>query len=163
MGVVISTLRECLRPGSSPPHPWSTRDKPPPRDIPLSSITMEIIGELKFRSVPVPDFLPENSHLRVDFADVTFMDAPSVKLGESLVDVTNIYKKEKPLMYSVTCLKPASIQGRYSVSAVLNMGWKANGNEWIRRGDYFNDTTQPVELEDGKDFYKVDIEVVKYQ
>ena len=123
---------------------------------------MEIAGEVKFSSSSSPDVLPANSYLTVKFQDVSLMDAPSVLIGESVVDVTNIYKKGEPLLYSIKCPKPSPIHMDYSVSAVLNVGWKADGNSWIRKGDYLNDTSHHVELEDGKDFYRVDIEVVKY-
>lgn len=123
---------------------------------------MEIAGEVKFSSGSSPDVLPANSYLTVKFQDVSLMDAPSVLIGESVVDVTNIYKKGEPLLYSIKCPKPSPIHMDYSVSAVLNVGWKADGNSWIRKGDYLNDTSHHVELEDGKDFYRVDIEVVKY-
>ena len=123
---------------------------------------MEITGEVKFSNDSAPDVLPANSHLTVKFEDVSLMDAPSVKIGESVVDVTNIYKKGEPLMYSIKCPKPSPIHFSYSVSAVLNVGWKADGNSWIRKGDYLNDTSHHVEIETGKNVYKMDIEVIKY-
>ena len=123
---------------------------------------MEITGEVKFSNDSALDVLPANSHLTVKFEDVSLMDAPSVKIGESVVDVTNVYKKGEPLMYSLKCPKPSPIHFDYSVSAVLNVGWKADGHSWIRKGDYLNDTTHHVEMEEGKDVYKMDIEVIKY-
>lgn len=123
---------------------------------------MEITGEVKFSTGLAPDVLPANSHLTVKFEDVSLMDAPSVRLGESVVDVTNVYQKGEPLMYSIKCAKPSPIHVDYSVSAVLNVGWKADGDSWIRKGDYLNDTRHHIQLEEGKNFYKVDIEVIKY-
>ena len=46
---------------------------------------MEITGEVKFSNDSAPDVLPANSHLTVKFEDVILMDAPSVKIGESVV------------------------------------------------------------------------------
>lgn len=123
---------------------------------------MEITGEVKFSNDSAPDALPEDSYLTVKFEDVSLMDAPSVKLGESVVDVTKIYKKGQPLLYSIKCPKPSPIHVDYSVSAVLNVGWEADGNSWIRKGDYLNDTRHHVQMEEGKNFYRVDIEVIKY-
>lgn len=123
---------------------------------------MEITGEVKFSSGSAPDALPANSYLIVKFEDVSLMDAPSVRLGDSVVDVTNIYKKGEALMYSIKCPKPSPIHVDYSVSAVLNVGWKADGDSWIRKGDYLNDTMHPVQIEEGKDFYEVDVEVIHY-
>lgn len=123
---------------------------------------MEITGEVKFSNDSAPDVLPEKSYLTVKFEDVSLMDAPSVKLGESVVDVTKIYKKGQPLLYSIKCPNPSPIHVDYSVSAVLNVGWKADGNSWIREGDYLNDTRHHVQMEEGKNFYRVDIEVIKY-
>ena len=68
------------------------------------------------------------------------MDAPSVKIGESVVDVTNMYWKGEPLILTIKCPKPSPTQPDYSVSAVLNLGGKPDGNSWIRKGDYLNDT-----------------------
>ena len=42
----------------------------------------EITGEVKFRA-NAPESIPSNSHLTVKFEDVSLMDAPSVKLGET--------------------------------------------------------------------------------
>ena len=153
MGGVISALRESLWSGS---QPHSSR---PPCNGAMEHI--EITGEVKFSGGPAPDVLPANSHLSVRFEDVGRMVTASVKLGESIVDVTNIYEKGKPLMYSITCIKPWFVD-RYGVSVVLNMGWKPYDKNWIRKGDYFSDTTHRVQLDDGKDSYKVDMEVVKY-
>ena len=92
---------------------------------------MEISGEVKFSNDSAPEVLPENSYLTVKFEDVSLMDAPSVKLGESVVDVTKIYKKGQPLLYSIKCPKPSPIHVDYSVSAVLNVGWKADDNRYL--------------------------------
>lgn len=122
---------------------------------------MEITGEIKFSSGSAPDVLPVPSLLTVKFQDVSLMDAPAVKIGESVVDVTNIYKKGEPLTYSIKCPKPSPIQPDYSVSAVLNVGWEPDGDSWIRKGDYLNDTTHRIPLEEGNNSYEMDIEVIK--
>ena len=97
------------------------------------------------------------------FEDVSSMDAPSVKIGESVVDVTNMYWKGEPLILTIKCPKPSPTQPDYSVSAVLNVGWKPDGNSWIRKGDYLNDTMHHIPLEVEKDSYKMNIEVIKYR
>ena len=62
------------------------------------------------------------------------MDAFSVKIGESVVDVTNIYKKGEPLIFTIKCPKPSPTQPDYSGSAVLNVGWKPDGKMDKERG-----------------------------
>lgn len=127
-----------------------------------SETMIEITGEIKFSSNSAPESIPEGSHLIVTFQDTSLMDAPSVKLGETEVDLTN-YKKGKALRYSIKCPMPSPIAPEYSVSAVLNMGWERDADSWIRKGDYLNDTVHHVPMTDGVNFYQVDVEVVKYQ
>ena len=122
---------------------------------------IEVSGEVKFRDNEAPESLPPNSRLRVEFKDVSLMDAPSVTLGETEVVVTN-YKKGEALVYSIKCQMPSPIAPDYSVSAVLNVGWKRDTDSWIRKGDYLTDTHHPVRLEDGKNSYNVDVELFKY-
>ena len=122
---------------------------------------IEITGEVKFRGNSAPELIPEDSHLIVKFEDVSLMDAPSVKLGETEVDLTN-YKKGQALTYSIKCPMPSPIAPDYSVSAVLNVGWTRDQDSWIRKGDYLTDTIHPVQLVDGENFYKADVELVKY-
>ena len=126
-----------------------------------SNKMIEVTGEVKFHDNKAPESLPPNSHLRVEFKDVSRMDAPSVTLGETEVDVTN-YKKGEALMYSIKCQMPSPIAPDYSVSAVLNVGWKRDADSWIRKGDYLTDTHHSVPLQDGNNSYKVDVELVKY-
>lgn len=122
---------------------------------------IEITGEVKFRGNFAPDAIPPNSHLTVNFQDVSRMDAPSVKLGETEVDVTN-YRKGEALLYSIKYPMPSPIAPDYSVSAVLNLGWEPDGDSWIRKGDYLTDTHHHVPIADGVNFYQVDVELVKY-
>lgn len=123
---------------------------------------IEITGEVKFSGNSAPESIPPNSHLIVKFEDVSLMDAPSVRLGETQVDVTN-YKKGEALMYSIKCPMPSVIAPDYSVSAVLNIGWEPDADSWIRKGDYLTDTRHPVHLVEGVNVYKVDVELVKYE
>ena len=49
---------------------------------------------------------------------------------------------------------------------MLSVGWLPTGlaeDEWLRKGDYFTDTIHPVDLDEAKDSYQVDIHVVCYQ
>ena len=49
------------------------------------------------------------------------------------------------------------------MSAVLNIGWTPDKSkeEWIRNGDYFNDTSHPLEITDQNGTaINFDIEVV---
>ena len=121
-----------------------------------------ITGEVKFRGNCRPLSIPEGSHLLVSFQDVSLMDAPSVKLGETEVDLEN-YNKDKVLKYCIKCAMPSPIAPDYSVSAVLNISWERTTDSWIRRGDYLSDTMHHVLLKDGVSLYKVDVELIHYQ
>ena len=107
-----------------------------------------------------PQTLPQNSLLKVKFEDVSIMDASSVVLGETMVNLSS-YDKAQNLKYAIKCKKPDP-RGMYSVSAVLNMGWQADKKSWIRKGDYFTDTNHNVKIEKGLDEYKKDIHLVRY-
>ena len=51
------------------------------------------------------------------------------------------------------------------MSAVLNVGWRRDPSkdEWIRRGDYLNDTHHPLLLSDSEvTELQCDIEVIHY-
>lgn len=120
---------------------------------------MIVHGELIFDG-GAPKSLPSNSHLKVKFEDVSIMDASSVVLGETWVDLSN-YNNAQRLNYTINCKKP-SPRGSYSVSAVLNMGWQANEHSWIKQGDYFTDTSHRVKIEEEINDYKKDISVVRY-
>ena len=48
------------------------------------------------------------------------------------------------------------------MSAVLNVGWKPSGDEWIRKGDWLNDTHHSVDISPQIKEYNCDITVVKY-
>ena len=121
--------------------------------------TMTVHGELIFDG-GAPESLPSNSHLKVKFEDVSIMDTSSVVLGETWIDLSS-YKKAQNLKYAIKCKKP-SPRGSYSVSAVLNMGWKADVKSWIKRGDYFTDTNHDVKIEEGINEFKKDIHLVQY-
>lgn len=120
---------------------------------------MSLHGELIFDG-GAPQSLPPNSHLKVKFEDVSMMDAASLLVEETWVDLSN-YNSEQNLKYSIKCKRPTG-HGRYSVSAVLNMGWQADGNSWIRKGDYFTDTSHNVKIEEEVNEYKMDVTLVRY-
>lgn len=119
-----------------------------------SANEITVHGELMFEGT-APDRLPANSHLQVKFEDVSYMDASSVTLGEIMVDLSS-YNKATNLKFEIKCKKPDP-QGSYSLSAVLNMGWQADKDSWIKQGDYHTDTHHSVKIEDGKSDYKKDI------
>lgn len=46
----------------------------------------------------------------------------------------------------------------YSILVVLNMGWKlVDRDEWIKRGDFFNDMFLRVYIKNGKSYYERNI------
>ena len=107
-----------------------------------------------------PDRLPANSYLKVKLEDVSLMDASSVLLGETVVDLSS-YNKATNLKFEIKCRRPDP-HGSYSLSAVLNMGWQADENSWIKQGDFHTDTHHDVKIENGKSEYKKDVTLVRY-
>ena len=126
-------------------------------------VQLTVRGKITFKG-GAPDKLPDGSRLQVQFQDVSLADAPSTTLGTFTLDIKD-YTPGVPLKYSITTEKPRPVSVIYSVSAVINVGWAAQegGNEWIRQGDYLNDTTHPVDITDGQNEYEKDIEVVHYR
>ncbi len=131
----------------------------------MASETCTLSGKIIFRG-EAPDTLPEPSQLKVTFADVSLACAPSKKIAEVITKVEK-YDKNTPLKYSLTFTKPKPEDRcvATAVSAVLNVGWipDPNGQDWLRRGDWLNDTRHSVDglMLDQKD-YNVDVEVKFY-
>ena len=141
-----------VEPGSSRGMKNETEKSDSPNEI-------TVHGELMFEA-SAPDSLPANSSLEVKFEDVSYMDASSTLLGKNVVDLSG-YNKATHLRYEIKCRKPDP-HGSYSLSAVLNVGWQANKNSWIQQGDYHTDTYHAVKIEDGKNDYKKDITLARY-
>ena len=124
---------------------------------------IKIFGKIIFPDENAPKSLSDSSQMKVEFSDTSRADAPSVVLGSTLVDLTS-YKNGTPLEYSITASKPQFLNDFYSVSAVLNVGWKPDvgGNEWLRKNDYLNDTMHTISLKPDQNEYEKDIEVIHY-
>ncbi len=89
--------------------------------------------------------------MRVDLKDSRLADAPSKMIAKQIVKTPSLKIEEgKQLMYKIELNGKLSDLTRYTVSAVINMGWCAdeNGSEWLRKGDFLNDTMFPVQLND---------------
>lgn len=116
-------------------------------------MSFTIKGKVYFRSGHGPSSIPNGSYL-------------IVKIQENLNDIV---KKEYPLNssyvkgsnieYSINTnkLKNGEV---YGMAAVLNMGWKADDEDWIQDGDFLNDNFIPLEFQ-GKDA-NVDIELITF-
>lgn len=103
---------------------------------------------------------PLNSWLIVEFLENRYLDAPSILLGKT--DVSN-RRRGKIISYTITCKRQELPRSSYSVSAVLNMGWKrTNENPWIRKGDFLTDTTYDVKVNKLKKVYYRNIHLVRY-
>lgn len=124
-----------------------------------SANEITVYGELMFER-SAPERLPANSYLKVKLEDVSLMDASSVLLGETVVDLSS-YNKATNLKFEIKCRRPDP-HGSYSLSAVLNMGWQADENSWIKQGDFHTDTHHDVKIENGKSEYKKDVTLVRY-
>lgn len=124
-----------------------------------SANEITVYGELMFER-SAPERLPANSYLKVKLEDVSLMDASSVLLGETVVDLSS-YNKATNLKFEIKCRRPDP-HGSYSLSAVLNMGWQADENSWIKQGDFHTDTHHDVKIENGKSEYEKDVTLVRY-
>lgn len=123
---------------------------------------IKIRGNISFIGKAQKRF-PRNSRLIVEFKEDLRSDGPSILLAKTAVDLSS-YRKGKTLSYTISCKMPKFAHESYSVSAVLNVGWKPrrNKNEWIRRGDYFTDTFFDVHISKHKRLYIKHIQLIKY-
>ncbi len=127
-----------------------------------NSVTVE--GKITFKGGQ-PETVSKPSQLIVKFSDTSYCDAPSKTLGKQKIDIDdNKYNKDYVLKYSITVPRPTNGVD-FSLGAVINNGWIATdgGDEWIRVGDYLNDTMHGVDLQEGKTHYTKDIEVIHYK
>lgn len=123
---------------------------------------INISGKISFQG-KAPKRLPRNSRLTVEFEDVSRMDAASLLLAKTDVDLSQ-YRRGKPLFYTIICKRPELAHTFYSISAVLNMGWKpTDKDDWLRRGDFFNDMFLRVHIKNGKSLYERNIQLIKYK
>ena len=118
-----------------------------------------ISGEIIFEG-GAPDSFPEPSVLSVDFEDVSYEDAPSITMGKFQMDLKD-YRPDVPLRYSITT-EISKKWAEYAVSAVINVGWIEQGDEWIRKGDYLSDTEHRVHINPGQQQYTRNIRIVHY-
>ena len=129
---------------------------------PIESTKMKLTGKI---TVKEGISLGEESFLSVKLEDTSRMDTSSIVLGkyeELLQAGTKVGPGHEGLNYTIVCEKPKNPGPMYSVSAVLNVGWKANGEEWIRKGDYFTDTVHDVDLNQETDPIVADVVLVHY-
>lgn len=123
---------------------------------------INISGKISFQS-RAPKRLPRNSRLTVKFEDVSRMDTASLLLAKTDLDLSR-YRRGRPLFYTIICERPELAHTFYSISAVLNMGWKPTGkDDWLRRGDFFSDMFLQVHIKNGKSYYERNIQLIKYK
>uniref|UniRef100_A0A7M5UQM9 Uncharacterized protein n=1 Tax=Clytia hemisphaerica TaxID=252671 RepID=A0A7M5UQM9_9CNID len=122
---------------------------------------IKITGKIIFKTMPT--HIPNGSLLKVKFCDVSYADASAITLGISEQEIHG-YKFGDILFYEIECDRPGHDCGFVtSMGAVLNMGWKAYGGEWIREGDYLNNTRHVIHVKDEtQNEFSQDIEVVHY-
>lgn len=131
----------------------------------LESSKMKITGKVTVPSLQEGVSLAKESYLTVKFEDTGMMDVASIVLGkqeQKLTERTNVGPGAVPLNYTIVCDKPEKLYSEYSVSAVLNVGWKASGDEWLRKGDFMTDTIHTVDVTEESDHVVADIELVHY-
>lgn len=131
----------------------------------LESSKMKITGNVTVPSLKEGVSLAKESYLSVKFQDDSRMDASSIVLGtqeQLLAERTKVGPGTEPLNYTIVCDKPEKVPFSYSVSAVLNVGWKPNSDEWLRNGDFLSDTNHPVMITQESDHFVANIEMVHY-
>lgn len=130
---------------------------------PLECKKMKITGKITVSEVEEGISLGKESFLTVKLEDTSVMDASAVVLGE-YEQLLPLGTKLGPdgLNYTIICEKPPHLGPMNSLSAVLNVGWKPTGDQWIRKGDYFTDTTHPVDLTQETEPIVADIVMVHY-
>ena len=134
----------------------------------VKSSKMKLTGEITFTAKGQEEqtiTLEEGSHLVVKFEDVSVMDVPSTLLGKQeqlLPKGTKLGSGAEALNYTIVCDAPEHKPVMASVSAVINNGWKASGNDWIRKNDFFSDTTHYVDMSGDSDHFITDIKLVQY-
>lgn len=132
----------------------------------LESSKMKITGKVTVPSLQEGVSLAKESYLTVKFEDTGMMDVASIVLGkqeQKLTERINVGPGAEPLNYTIVCDKPENPHySQYSVSAVLNVGWKASGDEWLRKGDFMTDTIHTVDVTEESDQVVADIEMVHY-
>ena len=124
---------------------------------------MKITGSVTVSSLKEAVSLANESYLNVEFRDISLRDAPSIVLGtqeQLLAERTKVGPGTDPLNYTIVCDKPENIYRSYSVSAVLNVGWKSNRNESLRKGDFYSDTRHRVMITQGSYHFVADIKMV---
>ena len=129
----------------------------------MASESCTLSGKITFRG-EAPETLKEPCQLKVTFADVSLACAPSKQIAQVISKVEK-YDKNTALTYSLQFTRPTDpMCFNTAVSAVLNVGWipDPNGQEWLRCGDWLNDTRHSVELKDGQKDYNLDVEVKFY-
>ena len=132
---------------------------------PLESAKMKLTGKITVSGLEEGISLGEESFLKVELNDVSLMDASALLLGkdeQSLPVGTKLGPGSEGLNYTIVCEEPENLGPAYSVSAVLNVGWKPSGEEWIRKGDYFTDTVHDVDLGEDSDPIIADVVMVHY-
>ena len=124
-------------------------------------------GGIKFPADKVPDNLEPGSCLTVKLDDVSLQDTSSTVIMRAVVkDLEKSYKKGESLKYKLEFPGDKDLDDKkdYSVSAVLNNGWcaKEDSNDWIKKGDFLTDTTNPVDIKRcSQGDCKVDMNLVK--
>ena len=122
---------------------------------------ISIRGKISFKG-RAPKRFPRNSRLIVELLENRYADAPSIVHGKTVVNLSE-YRRGKVLSYSITCKRPELPRTFYSVSAVLNVGWKPNNkHEWIRKGDFITDIYFGVRVNKFKRIYDRNIQLAKY-
>ena len=127
--------------------------------------TMKLTGKINVSGLSEGISLGEESFLSVKLEDTSMMDASAVLLGEdnqSLPVGTKLGPGSEGLNYTIVFKKPENLGPQYSVSAVLNVGWKPSGDKWIKKGDYLTDTVHDVDLRQETDPIVADVVMVLY-
>lgn len=122
-----------------------------------------ITGDVKFRGAS--SNLPARSCINIALRDVSILDVAAFTLASTQFDVSgkNLFKG---ISYKLSSKKPvdSELQRTYSLFVTINIGWCRNSksSKWIKKGDYFTDSLNKVEITRSKNSFVSDITLKCY-
>ena len=110
-------------------------------------------GPIDFQDPSVaPSSIEDGSCLNVNLKDITdFTTASKLIANATMKDINEGYEQGSALKYEIEIPTDLSSDKKYSVSAVLNIGWCKDENEkidagnWIKENDFLTDTNFIIE------------------
>lgn len=110
-------------------------------------------GSIDFQDPSVaPKSIEDESCLNVNLKDITdFTTASKLIANATMKNINGGYEQGSVLKYEIKVPTDLSSDKKYSVSAVLNIGWckdekkKIDAGNWIKENDFLTDTNFIIE------------------